>query len=74
MTGTELSALVKQAAAACKTPGKKIKSKGKGRGEARGKGEGPLGIPVGQKKDRKRKKSASYELGVQLALEDLRII
>jgi len=33
----------KSAAAACDTPGEKIRSKGKGRGEAHGKGEGPLG-------------------------------
>jgi hypothetical protein len=60
--------------AACKTPGKKIKSKGEGRGMAHGEGGGPLGIPVGKKKEKKMKKSASYELGVRLALEDLRMI
>ena len=40
----------------CKTPGKKIRSKGKGRGLAKGKGKGPIGVPIGKKKDNKKKR------------------
>jgi hypothetical protein len=45
----DLKEFAKLAAAACKTPGKKIRSKGMGRGLARGKGKGPMGIPYYQK-------------------------
>jgi len=36
-------------AAACKTPGEKIRSGGKGRGMATGDGKGPRGVPIGAK-------------------------
>ena len=67
----------KISAAACKTPGKKIRSKGKGRGLATGKGRGPIGRP-GKKKPsafiRTQMKGASlkeaYDMGARQALID----
>lgn len=43
------AAILKESAAACKTPGQKLKSKGQGRGAAVGGGKGPQGVPIGDK-------------------------
>ena len=45
-----------ESSAACKTPGKKIRSKGKGRGLSFGKGEGPRGVPFRGSGDRMKVK------------------
>lgn len=64
--------------AACKTPGKKIRSGGKGRGAGEGRGHGPMGVPLGAKgmagKEKKMNKTSevteAYQAGAQAALDD----